>query len=497
MDPRKRLIIIKGKDQTDSVASFRFHDGRCEVVYTSAPNKTYDFQSGNVEILPLQKKIDPAQVIVTANGQTISGMDELLDFGAYYRIVRCGKKDLSFRMSEVQLRQNCLTDGKNKEAFQYFKETAAAISLVAENGINILSMQYDKIQQVSEDAVLFFQTYKPPVLIDEVQKAPELFEQIKIICDESGEKGLIWLTGSQQYNMMKRVRETLAGRIGILELYGLSAREKAGLVFDTDLDFSLATLQARQRKLPKNDVIQVFNHIWEGGMPQVQGVDDELRLEYFNSYVDTYLMRDATEAGGITDTVRFRKFLVGCASLVSEQVNYSTLAESADIAPSTAKEWLKILVGLNIIYLLAPYSNNELKRLSKTPKLYFCDTGLCAYLSMWLTPDTLRNGAASGHYYENYVVMELVKNYAYAKSKVNLTYFRDSNAKEIDVFVEENNVIHPLEIKKSAAPDRREIKKYSVIDKASLTRGNGGIICMCQEPIPIDADNCFIPSNLI
>lgn len=124
-------------------------------------------------------------------------------------------------------------------------------------------------------------------------------------------------------------------------------------------------------------------------------------------------------------------------------------------------------------------------------------TGLCAYLSMWLTPDTLRNGAASGHYYENYVVMELVKNYAYAKSKVNLTYFRDSNAKEIDVFVEENNFIHPLEIKKSAAPDRREVKKYSVLDKASLNRGNGGIICMCEEPIPIDADNCFIPSNLI
>ena len=138
-------------------------------------------------------------------------------------------------------------------------------------------------------------------------------------------------------------------------------------------------------------------------------------------------------------------------------------------------------MGLHIVYLLAPYSNNELKRLSKTPKLYFCDTGLCAYLSMWLTADTLRNGAASGHYYENYVVMELVKNYAYAKSKVNITYFRDSNAKEIDVFIE----------------DRREVKKYSVIDKASLNRGNGGIICMCEEPIPIDKDNCFIPSNLI
>ncbi|WNV59146.1 AAA domain-containing protein [Oscillospiraceae bacterium NTUH-002-81] len=154
MDARKHLIIIKGKDQTDSVASFQFHDGKCEVVYISAPNKTYSFQRSSVEILPLQKKIDPAQVIVTANGQTISEIDELLDFGGYYRIVRNGKRDLSFRRSEVQFRQNCLTDGKNQETCQYFKETAAAISLVAENGINILSMQYDKIKQVSEDTVL-------------------------------------------------------------------------------------------------------------------------------------------------------------------------------------------------------------------------------------------------------------------------------------------------------------------------------------------------------
>ncbi|MCD8108906.1 MAG: ATP-binding protein [Clostridiales bacterium] len=369
---------------------------------------------------------------------------------------------------------------------------------LAEDGRTYVTMDNAMARELAvSDPQLFFQTWKPPILIDEVQKAPELFEQIKIICDENDEKGLIWLTGSQQYEMIKNVRETLAGRIGILELYSLSAREKSGVVFDDDLDFSLAALQARQRRLPKNDVIQVFQHIWEGGMPQVQGIDDELRQEYFNSYIETYLMRDATEAGGITDAVRFRRFLTGCASLVSEQVNYTTLAESADIAPSTAKQWLRVLEGLHIIYLLMPYSNNALKRLSKTPKLYFCDTGLCAYLSMWLTPDTLRNGAASGHFYENYVVMELVKNYAYAKSKVNLTWFRDSNRKEIDVFIEENDVIHPLEIKKSASPDRREIKKYSVIDKASLNRGCGGIICMCEEPIPIDQDNCFIPGNLI
>lgn len=347
------------------------------------------------------------------------------------------------------------------------------------------------------DPVLFFQTYKPPILIDEVQKAPELFEQIKIICDETEEKGLIWLTGSQQYGMMKKVRETLAGRVGILELFSLSQREKNGVVFGSELDFSLALLQSRQTLVPKNDIINVFKHIWEGGMPQILGVDEEIRGDYFNSYVDTYLMRDVAEAGGITDAIRFRKFLLACAALVSEQVNYATLAEAADISQPTAKEWLCVLEGLHIVYLLQPYYNNALKRLSKTPKLYFCDTGLCAFLSMWLTPDVLMKGAASGHFYENYVVMELVKNYAYARNKANVTYYRDSNSKEIDVFIEENGIIHPLEIKKSANPDKREVKKFSVLDSAALERGTGGIVCMCEAPIPIDEKNCFIPSNLI
>lgn len=170
MDARKHLIIIKGKDQTDSVASFQFHDGKCEVVYTSAPNKSYSFQSSNVEILPLQKKIAPAQVIVTVNGQTISGIDEILDFGGYYRIVRNGKRDFSFRRNEVQFQQNCLTDGTNQEIFQYFKETAAAISLEVE-GINILSMQYDKIKQVSEDTVLA--SYLAPQKEVKVPQMPE------------------------------------------------------------------------------------------------------------------------------------------------------------------------------------------------------------------------------------------------------------------------------------------------------------------------------------
>lgn len=352
-------------------------------------------------------------------------------------------------------------------------------------------------QLAKSDPILFFQTYRPPILIDEIQKAPELFEQIKIMCDESDVKGQFWITGSQQYNMMRHVRETLAGRIGILHLYGLSQREKQGVLIEDELDLSLQGLLKRQKLFGKNNIVDIYEHIWTGGMPDVLDVNREIREEYFNSYVETYLMRDATEAGGVSDTIKFSKFLSACAALVSQQVNYATLAQASDISEPTAKVWLNVLEGLGIVYLLKPYENNALKRLVKMPKLYFCDTALCAYLSMWLSPETLMHGAASGHYYENYVVMELVKNYAYSKVKANLSYYRDSNAKEIDVFIEENDTIHPIEIKKSANPDIRETKKYLLLDKALLKRGSGGIVCMCEEVVPIDKDNCFIPSNII
>lgn len=370
--------------------------------------------------------------------------------------------------------------------------------LAAGQGRTYVSMDNTMARALAKsDPMLFFQTYKPPIIIDEIQKAPELFEQIKIMCDESEEQGLFWLTGSQRYSMMKNIRETLAGRIGILELFSLSKNEMEGISFPNELDFSLDCLLARQPLVKKNNIIDVFDHIWRGGMPDAVRADTEQRQEYFNSYIETYLMRDVSEEGGITDSIRFRKFLNACAALTAQQVNYKTLADAAEISQPTAKQWIRLLQGLGIIYLLQPYANNELKRLTKTPKLYFCDTGLCAYLSMWLTRDTLMNGAASGHYFENYVVIELLKNFTYASSKAYLTYYRDSNAKEIDIFVEENGGIHPLEIKKSANPDRREIKKYDVLDKVRAQRGSGGIICMCEEVIPIDDRDCFIPCNLL
>jgi predicted AAA+ superfamily ATPase len=347
------------------------------------------------------------------------------------------------------------------------------------------------------DPIMFFQTYKTPIVIDEVQYAPELFPQIKIICDESNETGIFWLTGSQQFEVMKNVRESLAGRIGILELYSLSKNEKESVIFEKNLDFSLSCLLERQTIAEKNDIIKVYEHIWRGGMPQVLNADAEQRQEYYNAYVNTYLMRDVAELGGVTDSLRFGKFLTACAALISEQINYKTLADTTEISQPTAKDWLRLLEGMGIVYLLQPYMNNALKRLTKTPKLYFLDTGLAAHLSMWPTRETLMNGAASGHYFENFVVSEMLKNFAYSKNKVNMTYYRDSNAKEIDILIEQGNAVHPLEIKKSANPNNREIMKFNVLEKASVEQGCGGIICMCEEVIPIDSKNCFIPCNLI
>ena len=370
--------------------------------------------------------------------------------------------------------------------------------LAQEERRTVVTMDNDQARELAlSDPRLFFQTYRPPILIDEIQKAPNLLEYIKIMCDESEERGRFWLTGSQRKKIMEKSRETLAGRLGILYLYGLSQREKAGYLDPAELDFSMDSLLERQKHLPENQVLEVFEHIWKGGFADVQNASGEMTQLYYQSYIDNYLIADAVNDQGITDIAGFRKMIRACAALVGQLVNYHTLAEAAGISEVTAKKWLHILQDMDVVYLLEPYSNNELQRMVKTPKLYFCDTGLCAWLTRWLTPDSLREGAAGGHFYENYVVMELVKNYAYARNAALISFYRDDNAKEIDVFVEENGKIHPLEIKMSANPEKKEIRKFNVIDKTSLIHGEGGIVCMYPEPFPINENNHLIPGNLI
>ena len=344
---------------------------------------------------------------------------------------------------------------------------------------------------------LFLQTYRPPVLIDEVQKAPELFEEIKIICDSSDERGQFWLTGSQSKKLVKRAGDSLAGRLCVLKMYSLSAREKLGISPDEDLDFSLPSLLSRKRLFPSNNILSTFDNIWRGGLPDVQGKDGEQLGEYFNSYIETYLMRDAVDDYAITDTEGFRKFLRACAAFSGQLVNYNDLGMSAGVSGVTAKEWVKVLQSMGIVFLLEPYSSNELKRLVKTPKLYFCDTGFCAYLSSWTTRDVLMNGAASGHYYENYVIAELLRHYAYGRNKVNLYFYRDSKMKEIDLIIEEAGILHPVEIKKSASPDKSAVKSFPVLKEGERTVGNGAVFCMSDAVLPVTETDFIVPSNII
>lgn len=370
--------------------------------------------------------------------------------------------------------------------------------LAQDSGRTYVSMDDGDVRELANhDPKLFFQMYQPPVLIDEVQKAPALFEQIKILCDESEERGRFWLTGSQSKKLMKQAGDSLAGRIGILKMYSLSAKELEGRPDDIPDSYSLSSLLQRKKDLPDNNILDVYSRIWEGGMPDMISMDAEIRREYWNSYIDAYLMRDAVDDNGILDTEGFRKFLRACAAFSGELVNYNDLGNAAGVSGATAKEWAKVLQTMGIIFLLEPYYNNELKRMIKTPKLYFCDTGLCAFLSSWTSRDTLLNGAASGHYLENYVVSEMLRNSSYGEKKVNLNFYRDTNQKEIDLVLEMDGQLHPFEIKRAASPDPKAIRAFSLLAKSGKEIGSGGIICMAAKPFPINADNNLVPVNLL
>ena len=361
-----------------------------------------------------------------------------------------------------------------------------------------VSMDSVRDRELAEnDPDLFFQTYRPPLLIDEIQKAPALFEKIKMICDDSDERSMFWLTGSQSKRLLKEANESLAGRMGILRMYGYSQREIRKTDMQVKLGYSFEELENRSVLIDENNINSVFSGIWRGGMPDAAGLDEESLGDFFDSYIESYLMRDAVDDEKISDTNKFRKFLLSCATINAQLVNFSTLADAAEISIPTAKEWLASLERMGIIYLLRPYSDNELKRIVKTPKLYFCDTGLCAHLSRWTSFESLMNGASNGVFFENYVVMEFVKYYSCSKERAELSFYSDQNGKEIDLVIEKEGVIHPIEIKLGTLPDKRNIKKFDVFDRTAVKRSRGGIVCMCQKPFPIDENNNYIPCSLI
>ena len=346
------------------------------------------------------------------------------------------------------------------------------------------------------DPSLFLQLHRPPVLIEEVQYAPELFTYIKIHIDEHHNPGDFWLTGSQIFRLMRGVQESLAGRIALLHMSPLSQREIIGapcVPFTTDLD----RLLAEQDQIQPVTTPELFARLWKGSMPGlISGQTPDWNI-FYSSYLSTYVERDVRELSGSVDALKFNRFVTAVAARCSQLLNYNALAEDADIDMPTAKAWVNILETLGIIFLLHPYSNNVLKRTIKTPKVYFYDTGLVCYLTRWSSPEVAESGAMNGALLENFTVSEIMKSYQNAGLEPYLYFYRDRDAKEIDVVLEGDGKLCPLEIKKTAAPDKRLTRVFSVIDKGPLELGTGAILCMADHFSAFDRDNLIVPIWMI
>ena len=347
------------------------------------------------------------------------------------------------------------------------------------------------------DPETFIKAFSPPVFIDEIQYAPELFSYIKIQVDNRQQVGDYWLSGSQIFRLMRGVSESLAGRVGLLDLFPLSQNEIYNHKDCLPLETSFDKIMERIEGIPEATPTEIYSRIFNGGMPQLINGEISDRERFYQSYIRTYLERDVRDLSGDIDVLKFHRFMTSVSARCSQLLNYKSIADDADIDQATAKNWLNILETLGLIFYLHPYSNNTLKRAIKSPKLYFYDSGLVAYLARWSSVETLMNGAQDGAILENYVISEIKKGYHNSGKEPHLNYYRDKDGKEIDVLWEANGTLYPLEIKKSSSPSVHFINVFNVLKKSNKTIGSGGIICLKNEFIPLDRNNSIIPIRCV
>ena len=342
------------------------------------------------------------------------------------------------------------------------------------------------------DPELFLQLHKPPVLIDEVQYAPELFTYIKIIVDKSGRAGDFWLTGSQAFSLMEGVQESLAGRVAVLSISSLSQAEICGAE-SSPIALDLDNLVSRASKRTPQDTRGVYEKIFKGSMPAIASGRVSNSNLFYASYLSTYIERDVRALSEKIDALKFLRFVTAVAARCSQMVNVADIARDAEINEKTARNWLAILETLGIIFYLHPYSNNMLRRLVKAPKLYFFDSGLVCHLTKWNSAEALEAGAMNGAILENFVVSEIMKSYLNSGIQQSLYYYRNKDAKEIDIVMERDGVLCPIEIKKTSNPSPELTKVFACLDGASTPRGKGAIICMKQSIGALDRENFIVP----
>lgn len=360
--------------------------------------------------------------------------------------------------------------------------------------------------QAMEDPELFLRTHETPLIIDEFQRAPELLSYIKMIVDNDNEKitfgekekpeTLYFLTGSQIFETMEEISESLAGRVGILDLYGLTEREiekKESNLFIPNID----DIRKRERTEYKS-TIDLYKKIYKGSYPELYTIDKDVE-QYYSDYLRTFIEKDIRKSINIKDENKFVKFVSSLAARTGQEFVATAVASEVGIDDKTANSWLSILKNTGIIYLLQPYMNNSVGRAIKREKIYFTDTGLACYLAGYVDPITLEKSAYSGPIFETYVVGEIIKSFTnHGKdARKHLYYYRDNYQKEIDLLINYNNIIYPIEVKKSANPGKDAIKNFDVVNNFETEKGNGIVLCMAKDIIAYDNDNYMVPIEYI
>ena len=347
------------------------------------------------------------------------------------------------------------------------------------------------------DPELFLSLHPAPVLIDEIQYAPELFSYIKIAIDKGAAPGSYWLTGSQAFRLMELAQESLAGRAAILHMSALSQAELYGdgsaVPFTVDLNAVMERKDTRESASPA----EIYERIWNGAMPGHRSGKYKDRDVFYSSYVQTYIDRDVSDMIPGVNKLLYADFIRAAACRAGQMLNVHDIAADVGVSDDTAKRWLAVMEKSEVIFYLRPYSNNLLKRTIKTPKMYFFDTGLVSYLTRYSSPEILQNGAINGAVLENYIVSEIIKTYHNSAKECYIHYYRDKESNEIDVVLESDGMLHPIEIKKSANPGSELTGAFNVLDKASVPRGTGALICLRNELSAIDRQNLIIPAWMI
>ena len=369
-------------------------------------------------------------------------------------------------------------------------------------GVNYVALDRPIIRESAiNEPSLFFERYSPPVIVDEIQKAARLFEYVKDYADTDRKKGQFYLTGSQSLVLMKNISESLAGRAGIIKMLGLSVRELDGIAYREPFLPAQKHIANMSKSAAAFSYETVVNRIHKGFYPELYETESDLHdwSDFYSSYLQTYMEKDIRDVLRIQDESAFIRFVRMTAALTGQMLNLSAIADSCGKDLNTIRRWLSVMESSGLVFLLKPYYNNLYKRLIKTPKLYFLDTGLACWLLGWNTPQQLVNGAMWGNIFESFVVTEILKSY-YNDGIVEapLYYYRDKDKNEIDLIIQNGNTLHPVEIKATGDPQKSMVSSFRRIDTIpGITRGSGAVICMAREVLPITKLDSIIPVSCI